>query len=464
MSRHEFLRHSDAFAWEMEHDAALRSTVVTILLLDRSPDLDRVREGFERATVIVPMLRRRVVHSAPPAPPRWEDDPDFDLDFHVRRLTATATHGGEPGLDDLLELARRAEMDDFDRARPLWEATVVEGLTLDDEPGRAALLLKLHHSLTDGIGGVQLAMALLDLGPDPTPHAPVHPVPAQPAPGRLTPWTASAAYDAGLVRTVATGLVRNAPAALRAGVLHPVDTARDVAAVTSSVMRTVRPINHPGSTLMADRRLVRRLGVLDVPLEDLKTAAHACDVTLNDALLAAVTGGLRRYHEVHGTHVGDLHVTMPVSLRSSDDAPGGNRITLMRFDVPAAIPRADTRMRAVHSRVQPLRSERSLPYTQAIAGALNLLPRWYLASMLRHVDVLVSDVPGVPVPLWLGGAKVTMQYPFGPTIGAGVNVTLMSYVDTCAIGVNVDTGAVPDLDVFLDCLEAGFDEVLAVAR
>ncbi len=248
--RHEFLRHSDAFAWEMEHDAALRSTVVTILLLDRSPDFARVREAWERASHLVPMLRRRVVHSAPPAPPRWEDDPDFDLDFHVRRLTATAVDGAEPGLDELLELARRAEMDDFDRARPLWEATIVEGLTLDGEPACAALLLKLHHSLTDGIGGVQLALALLDLGPDPTEREPVPPVPAQPTPGRFTPWTASAAYDAGLVRGLATGLVRSAPALVRSGVLHPVDTARDVAAMSTSVMRTVRPINHTGSDLM----------------------------------------------------------------------------------------------------------------------------------------------------------------------------------------------------------------------
>ncbi len=207
---------------------------------------------------------------------------------------------------------------------------------------------------------------------------------------------------------------------------------------------------------------MRRLAVMQVPLADLKASAKACDATLNDAFLAAVTGGVRRYHERHEADVDDLHVTMPVSLRTSDDAPGGNRITLMRFDVPAGIRHPETRVRAIHTRVQPLRSERSLPYTQAIAGVLNLLPRWYLAAMLRHVDVLISDVPGVPVPLWLGGARVTMQYPFGPTIGAGVNVTLMSYLDTCAIGINVDTGAVPDLEAFLECLHEGFEEVLAL--
>ena len=110
-----------------------------------------------------------------------------------------------------------------------------------------------------------------------------------------------------------------------------------------------------------------------------------------------------------------------------------------------------------------MQHEPSLPYTQAIAGGLNLLPRWYLASVLRHVDFLASDVPGIPMPVYLGGAAVTVQYPFGPTIGAGVNVTLMSYVDTCAVGVNVDIGAIPDYDVFHECLAAGFAEVLALA-
>ena len=463
-NRPDFLRNSDAFAWGMEEDAAFRSTVVTIFLLDRSPDLVRVREGFDRAARTVPMFHQRVVSTAPPAPPRWEDDPDFDLDFHVRHVAAAAgPDGGDPGLAELLELARQAEMADFDRARPLWVATVVDGLTLDGVADRAALLVKIHHSLTDGLGGVQLAMNLLDLGPEPTERGAMPPMPEPPGHGRFEPLTASASYDVGAVRGFVTGLAKAAPHAVRAGALHPIDTARDVAAVTGSVLRTVRPINRTGSTLMSERRLVRRLAVHEVPLAELKGAAHACEATLNDAFLAGVAGGLRIYHEKHGADVADLHVTMPVSLRAEGDAPGGNRITLMRFDVPVGVVRPDTRMRQIHVRAQSLRSERSLPYTQAIAGALNLLPRSYLAAMLRHVDFLASDVPGIPVPVWLGGAKVLMQYPFGPTIGAAVNVTLMSYVDTCALGINVDTGAIPDLELFLECLRAGFDEVLALA-
>ncbi len=111
-----------------------------------------------------------------------------------------------------------------------------------------------------------------------------------------------------------------------------------------------------------------------------------------------------------------------------------------------------------------MRSERSLSYTQAIAGVLNLMPRWYIGSVLRNVDFVASDVPGIPIPVFLAGAAVRMQYAFAPTIGAALNVTLLSYVDTCAIGINMDTSAIPDPEVLYDCLVAGFDDVLALAN
>jgi diacylglycerol O-acyltransferase len=143
---------------------------------------------------------------------------------------------------------------------------------------------------------------------------------------------------------------------------------------------------------------------------------------------------------------------------------GGNRATLMRFGVPAAIADHAHRIRVVHERTTRARREKSLGYTQFIAGVLNLMPRWYVGSALRNVDFVASDVPGFPTPVFLAGAAVRMQYAFSPTIGASLNVTLLSYVDTCALGINVDTGAIPDFDVFYDCLVAGFDDVLALAN
>jgi hypothetical protein len=215
--------------------------------------------------------------------------------------------------------------------------------------------------------------------------------------------------------------------------------------------------------LVTERGLTRRLGVHEVPMPLLREAAHRCGGALNDAFVAGVAGGLRRYHEEHGITVGDLHLTMPISLRTKTDDMGGNRITLMRFDVPVGEADPAARIKAVHQRAGAVRDEQSLPYTQLIAAALNLMPRWYIGSILRHVDFLASDVPGVPVPVFLGGAPVRAQYAFGPTIGASVNVTLLTYVDTCALGINVDTAAIPDFDVFHDALIEGFDEILSLA-
>jgi diacylglycerol O-acyltransferase / wax synthase len=451
----EFMRNSDAFAWEMEHDPGLRSTIVTILLLDRSPDWDVLLERCDRIARLVPMFRQRVVDTLPPAPPRWEYDPDFDLHYHVRRVNAP-----QPGtFATVLEMARHAEMAEFDRARPMWEITLVEELA----DGGAAVVCKLHHSMMDGIGGVQIGMLLFDVTEEPRDLGPMPPEPPGERSGFLGGVRDSLRYDAALARKAARTTAWSAPAAVLKAVPHPRQSAESLLGTVASVYRAVRPINHAGSPLMTDRRLVRRLGVHEVPRPALREAAHLAGGTLNDAFVAGVTGGLRRYHARHGVEIGDLHVTMPISLRNDEDPIGGNRLALMRFDLPVGEEDAAARIVKIRDRSREMRAERSLPHTQMIAGGLNLLPRWYIAAILRNVDFLASNVPGIPVPVYLGGAAVRMYYPFGPTIGAAVNVTLMTYVETCALGVNVDTGAIPDFDVFHECLVEGFDEVLALA-
>ena len=451
----ELMRSSDAFTWQMEREPGLRSTVVTIFMLDRSPDWDDLLGRFARLSATLPMFHQRVVESVAPTPPRWEPYPDFDLDSHVHRVVAPA-----PGtFDYVLEMARQAVMADFDRGRPLWDFTLVEGLA----DGGAALLCKLHHALTDGVGGVEIAMALFDVTREGTDRGPVPAVPAASSPPALQGLRQWVRYVAWLAGSAARALVATGPRAAYTAVRRPLDSARSALATAASVYRTVKPISRTGSPLMTERGLVRTLGVHEVPLAAMKAAAKSQDGSVNDAFLAGVTGGLRLYHERHGAELGELHVAMPVSLRADGDEMGGNRITLARFDLAANTVEAEKRIREICARAGSVRSEKSLPYTQLIAGALNRMPRWYIASILRNVDLLASDVPGIPVPVFIGGAEVTMHYAFGPTVGAGVNVTLLSYVDTCALGVNADGGAIPDFDVFHECLVAGFDEVLALA-
>ncbi len=162
-----FQRNTDAFSWYMERDAGLRSTVVAVAFLTASPDWDTVLAKLERASRVIPVFRMRVVE--PPArmaTPRWVVADDFDLTWHVRRVDAPAPHTWATVID----MARVAAMTAFDPAHPLWEFTLVEHL----EDGQAALIMKFHHSLTDGIGGMKLALELFDLTPEsPAPGAEV---------------------------------------------------------------------------------------------------------------------------------------------------------------------------------------------------------------------------------------------------------------------------------------------------
>jgi hypothetical protein len=254
---------------------------------------------------------------------------------------------------------------------------------------------------------------------------------------------------------------RASPRAL-AAMRHPRGAAAATWGTAASVARLVRPISHQASPVMTARRMTRRLETMDVPLSALHDAASTHGGHVNDAFLAALTGGLRRYHDRHAAAVGNLRVTVPVSIRKPDDPIGGNRITLLRFTVPVDVADPGERLARIARIIGAGRREPALALTQGIAFGLNLAPRGYLQGILRRVDFLASDVPGLTAPVYVAGARVLAYYPFGPTIGAAFNTTLMSYVDTCNIGLTIDDAAVPDSDALLADIRAGFDEVLAL--
>ena len=187
--------------------------------------------------------------------------------------------------------------------------------------------------------------------------------------------------------------------------------------------------------------------MIEVGLADLEPAAAAACGTVNDSFMAAVTGGLRRYHERHGVAVDELRVMLPISIRTPEDPMGGNRITLIRFTVPVGDPDPATRIPAIHALCIGARNERSLAYTNAIAGTLNLLPTGVVGSMFKHVDFLASDVPGFSFPVYLGGARLEEYGVFGPTTGPSLNLTLLSYDGTCCVGITMDSAAIPDHDL-----------------
>ncbi|MFI5042043.1 MAG: WS/DGAT domain-containing protein, partial [Acidimicrobiales bacterium] len=264
------------------------------------------------------------------------------------------------------------------------------------------------------------------------------------------------------VALVSEGARSAVPSALHA-VRHPLASVGGAVETARSVGRTVAPVRNTLSPIMRERGLSRHLEILELGLDDLKRAAGAAGGTVNDGFMAAVTGGLRRYHEHHGAPVEQLRVTLPISIRTAEDPIGGNRITLMRFAVPVADPDPATRVRGMEDACRTAREERSLPLTNAIAGALNLLPQAAVGAMLKHVDFVASDVPGFTFPVHLAGARLERYVAFGPTIGSSVNFTLLSYDGTCCVGINIDAAAVPDHDVLMECLREGFEEVLTLA-
>ena len=447
---HDPLDPADAVLWDIEHDPLLRSTIVAVSELDQAPSWDRLVARMERVSRLLPRLRERVV-DAPLGigPPRWVVDEHFDLAFHLRRARCPA-----PGdLRAVLDMAQPAAMASFDQCRPLWEFTLVEGMA----DGRAALIQKIHHSLTDGVGGVELALLILDDHAD----VPEGDLPAAPVPRSASSPVELALYATGERASAAAGFVRALPEFART-------TVPRLNRLVPSVGRLLQPVSEPSSPLMRGRSLTRRLHVLDVPFAGLRAAGRAVGGTANDAYLAGVVGGLARYHAHHAVAVERLRVTMPVSMRSDADSLAGNRFTPARFGVPADIEDPAERMRVLGQRARQGRAEPANDYTDALAGALGALPRSVttavFGSMLRNIDLVCTNIPGIPQRSWLAGAEMLSWYPFAPPGGSALSVSLMTFLGNACIGVCTDSAAVPDPEVLAACIEAGFAEVVAVGE
>ena len=319
--------------------------------------------------------------------------------------------------------------------------------------------MKMHHALTDGVGGMEMAKYLFDLEADP---GALGPMPEAPLPEHFSALALALdglRHNAARIAGIARDGMGSLPGGMASTVRDPIGALRTGAGLVASVARTVRPVGTTLSAVMQDRRLAWHYDTFTMPLDDLRGPARALGLTLNDAYLGAVTGGLQRYHERHGSAVDELRLTMPISIRTPDDPIGGNRVTLMRFKVPVGQHDPVKRMRHIHQACLTARQEPAIPYTNAIAGALNVLPQGVVGEMLKHIDFLASNVPGLDMPIYLAGAPVAEWYAFGPTIGASLNVTLISYAGTCYIGVNVDTGAIPDSAVLMESMRAGFAEL-----
>jgi diacylglycerol O-acyltransferase len=451
---------ADALMWGIEKDPLLRSTITSVFLLDQMPDHQLFVRRMDRVSRLVPRLRQRVLgHPMSVAPPRWEIDPNFDLSYHLRWVRAT----GDGTLRDVLDLAEPIAMQGFDRARPLWEFTVVDGV----QDGGAAVVAKIHHSITDGVGGVKLLMELLDLERTPTEPA----MPAAPQPSSLGEgqrmgdalW-----YEAQRTGRALGGLGGAVARETRQIVADPVGAVMGAINGAASLVRLLRPTTVPMSPIMTGRSLSVHFDELDLEVDALKAASKVVSGRLNDAFVAGVAGGLRRYHDKHGTEVDHLRMTMPISVRTGAKANvAGNQFVPARFPVPVGVIDPVERMAAIRVLVEHERAEPALLLTDTIANVLNRLPTTattnVFGAMLKGVDFVTTNVPGPPVPVFMAGAEVTSQYAFGPMTGSGTNITLLSQCDRVHLGITTDPAAIPDPDTFLACLRDSFEEICALA-
>ena len=451
------LSAAEALMWRTSSDPRARSTGVMIELLDCEPDWDRLVAAHDRFTQRVPRLRERVVEPPMPlVPPAWSPDPHFDLEYHLQRVRLP----GDGSMVELHALAAQFTARPFDPERPPWEALLVLGLT----GGRAAYLFKPHHSLSDGIGLLQL----LDLGhahgrePSPADDKPMPKPRKKESPeGLLINRLATTAV------TAPAGAVREALSVAGRFVGDPIGATTDAVKFAMSLRRVLTPPDAPHSPALTGGGSGYRMDTFDVSFDELKAAAKAAGGSLNDAFLSAILGGVRRYHEKLSFTVDSMPVAIPVSLRTDADPMGANKFAGARFVAPVGEPDPKARIAAIHDFIVDARMEPALGFLDLLAPVLSRLPGIVLSRLVGEMtglsDLQASNLGAIGRPLYLAGARVTRVYPVGPRPGIPAMVTMLTYDGTCCIAVNYDPDAITDAHAFSACLREGFEEVVALA-
>jgi diacylglycerol O-acyltransferase len=410
-----------------------------------------VQRTVESRLHLAPRLRQRVL----PVPGNlaralWVDDERFDLDFHLRHA-AIPSPGGRSQLE---RAVGRVLSRPLDRSKPLWELYVFEGL----EDGRTAVLLKMHHALADGIGGMLIASAIFDVAPD------VDQAPPKQA------WTPrpSPPHDE---------LVRDA---IRDQVLHPVEAltfaARTPSRALGAVGQTLSGIGTlagmgppPGGPFDAMIGPARRFAMAEVPFERVRVVRHALDGTVNDVVLTMVARGLHDLLTERGqpTKGRTLRVMVPVSVRSKGEAGDvGNRVAPAFVDIPVGRMSARSRLSKVRVATRTLKASAMAVSADSIIGLGAYAPPALHAmaaraiSRARWFNLVVSNVPAPQLPLYLAGAPLEASYPAMPLgENCGLSVACTSLAGTLAFGLTADWDAVPDIELLARGTEQALDEL-----
>lgn len=437
---------TDALFWFTESALpSFRPIIAGLYLLDRTPEVDRLARGARAAVAAVPRLHQRV-REGPLGMglPEWVDDPHMDLDYHLRHVTLPA-----PGTrEHLLELVAKLIATPLDRERPLWENTWIDGL----DGGRAAYLIKLHHSLVDGVGSAAILNAITQAERDDEVlrvRGARRKARAGREPALLGRMAGLAADQARASASLARGSLAAAGRLLREPRASLDDLARSARSLRGVVEDLLQPsVADPlvGSTA----GISRRLDVAEVPLERLRKIKAPLDATLNDVVLAVFAGALGAYHREHHAGVEHLNCMVPVNLRSRSERDGlGNRVGTFAVRLPVGEKRADVRLREIVAQTRAAKEDERGATFAGFAQILPLVPevayRWVARRSLGKVNVVCTNVPGTPQRRYMAGAAIEAIYPFAsPVEGTPVILALLSYAGVLHLGLDTDPEAIPD--------------------
>jgi diacylglycerol O-acyltransferase len=420
--------------------------------------LDHVRARLHN----VPRYRQKL--ATPPLEtgrPLWVDDPDFNLEYHVRH-TALPSPGSE---EQLLLLTSRIASQQLDRAKPLWENWLVEGLA----DGRFALIMKTHHALVDGVSGVDLASVLFDLERDPPP--PDTELEAWRPQGEPSPAELVLAGARGAVNTTAEMIIRTIAAAARPAT--SINLIRDaLEGLGELVWAGLNPA--PETPLNVKIGPHRRYAVVRQQLADYKEVKDALGGTVNDVVLTVVSGALAEWLRSRGVRTEGLEMRalVPVSVRT-DDQRGtlGNQLTVMRGPLPVYIEDPVSRLRFIRAAMNGLKESKQAVGAATLAAVNNLAPPTILAQAsrlnfsTRLFNLIVTNIPGPQLPLYVLGRKLEDLFPvaFLPE-DHGLAIAIMSYNGGLDYGLLGDYDAMPDIDLVAEGIDAALAELLDRAR
>lgn len=454
--RDERLSGADQVLYRGERDSRVRNGLVLFEVLDSVPEWDRLVAVYERAARAVPRMRQKVVFPAvPTTAPRWVIDPDFDLNYHLRRLVlpGAGTHR------DLLDVAEHIAVTPLDMSRPLWTATLIEGLDGD----RAALAYNLSHALADGHGMMAMFAELYDKERS----GPHRALPHEPVPQDLDP-TELAVTGVKELPGRTLGLTMSMLQTSVKSLADPLGASRSAAAYAASLKRIGDSFSAtPPSPLLVRRGARRRPATIALDLAEMKAAAKAHGGTINDIYLASICAAFRRYHDAKGVPVERIPMGVPISTRKADHGDSGNHFSGIMFAAPIGTTDPAARVAEINHTVRSGRKEPAADFLGALSSVLALLPDALYAAAAGSItgaDIQASNIAAYPFETYLAGARIEGTYGLGPVPGIACMFTMVSRAGKAFVCARYDTAAIDDTELFERCLAEGFAETLAAGK